>query len=86
MAYTIEFTKQAARTLHRMPRDIALTIRQKLEQIAEDPFVFHANVLKLQNRDGYRIRVGDWRVIYDIQKDRVVILVLKIGLRSEVYR
>jgi len=40
----------------------------------------------MQNRDGYRLRVGDWRVIYDIQKEKVVILVLKIASRGEVYR
>ncbi|RPI58500.1 MAG: hypothetical protein EHM56_01630 [Chloroflexi bacterium] len=41
---------------------------------------------KLQNRPGYRLRVGDWRVIYEIENDELIILVLRIGLRGEVYR
>jgi len=41
---------------------------------------------KLQGRPGYRLRVGDWRVIYEIGKDRVVIIVMKIAPRGEVYK
>ena len=86
MAYNIAFTRQAAKILQKMPVDIARSIRQKINQIAEDPFAFHPDVTKLQNREGYRLRVGGWRIIYDIQKDKVLVLVLKIGLRGEVYR
>ncbi len=86
MPYTIAFTKQAVRVIQKMPRDTARMVNQKLEQIAEDPFASHPNVTKLQNREGYRLRVGDWRVIYMIQREQIVILVLKIGLRGEVYR
>ncbi len=86
MAYIVEFTRQAARALTKLPLPIVRAIHEKLEQIAEDPFAYHPNVTKLQNREGYRLRVNDWRVIYIVQKDRIVILVLKIGLRGEVYR
>ncbi len=37
-------------------------------------------------RPGYRLRVGDWRVIYEIKGDELIILVLRIGRRGEVYR
>lgn len=57
-----------------------------MEQVAADPFAQHPNVTKLQIRPGYRLRIGDWRVIYEIQKDKVIILVLKIPPRGEVYR
>ena len=72
--------------LQKMPRDIAGSIRQRLDQIAIDPFALHPGVTRLQNRDGYRLRIDDWRVIYDIQKEKVVILVVKIASRGEVYR
>ena len=55
-------------------------------QIARDPFAPIPNAKKLQDRSGYRLRVGDWRVIYEIDKDEVVIIVLKIAPRGEVYR
>jgi len=86
VTYQIIFTKQAVKMLQKMPREISQSIRQKLDQIAIDPFALHSGVTKLQNRDGFRLRIGDWRVIYDIQKEKVVILVVKIATRSEVYR
>ena len=86
MAYNIIFTKQAAKTLRKIPAAILVNIRQKIEQIAENPFLSHPNVTKLQNREGYRLRVGDWRIIYEVQQDKILIVILKIGLRKEVYR
>jgi mRNA interferase RelE/StbE len=84
--YKILFTKQADKTLRKMSRNRALLIRNKLESIATSPYAKHNNVTKLHNRLGYRLRVADWCVIYDIQDGKLVILVLKIGPRGGVYR
>lgn len=84
--YKIVFTAQAAKSLQKMPRNIANLIRGKLEQVAKDPFASIPNATKLQGRAGYRLRVGDWRVIYEVNKTEVVIIVLKIAPRGEVYR
>ena len=84
--YKINFTKQAYKSLRRVPRDIVDRMRERLDQIAQDPYAQSANVTKLQNRAGYRLRVGDWRVIYDLQDEELVILVLKVGPRGDVYR
>jgi mRNA interferase RelE/StbE len=84
--YKIVFTKQAVKSLQRIPRNITDLIREKLAQLAADPFAKHLNVTKLQNRPGYRLRVGDWRVIYEIQKEQLVVMVLKVAPRGEVYR
>jgi len=84
--YKIVFTKQAVKSLQRIPRNITDLIREKLAQLAADPFAKHLNITKLQNRPGYRLRVGDWRVIYEVQKEQLVIMVLKVALRGEVYR
>ena len=65
---------------------MAKTIREKLEVIAANPYSDRPNAKKLQGRDGYRLRVGDWRVIYEIQNDELVILVLRVAPRGEVYR
>ena len=69
-----------------MPRNTAQLIREKMEQVAVDPFASILNAKKLQGRAGYRFRVGDWRVINEINKDQEVIIVLKIAPRSEVYK
>ena len=81
--YCIAFTKRAHKALLKMPTDIARRIRERLDRIATDPYAKHTNVTRLQNRPGYRLRVGDWRVIYEIEGDELVILVLRIGPRGE---
>ncbi|MEA3336133.1 MAG: helix-turn-helix domain-containing protein [Chloroflexota bacterium] len=81
--YKIVFTRQVYKSLRRIPRDVVNRMRKRLDQIAEDPYAQYANVTKLQNRPGYRLRVGDWRVIYAVQEDELIILVLKdIGAES----
>jgi mRNA interferase RelE/StbE len=84
--YKIIFTKDAQKTLLRLPSNTAILVRQKLEQLAEDPFASNLNAKKLQNRQGYRLRIGDWRVIYELQNDELTILIMKIAPRGEVYR
>jgi len=84
--YKITYTTQAAKVLLKMPRNTANLIREKLDQVAVDPFASIANAKKLQGRAGYRLRIGDWRVIYEINKDEVVIIVMKIATRGEVYK
>jgi mRNA interferase RelE/StbE len=69
-----------------MPANEEKRVRIKLAQLAKDPYVINANVTKLQNRAGFRLRVGDWRVIYDIIDNELVILVLNVGSRGGIYR
>lgn len=84
--YKIIIKKEAAKSLNRLPHHVAKTIREKLETIAANPYAEHTNATKLQGREGYRLRVGGWRVIYEIQNEQLVILVLKVAPRGEVYR
>lgn len=84
--FKVVFTKQATKTLQRLPRNQAKLIQEKLESIAHAPSQQHNNVTKLQNQDGFRLRIGDLRVIYEIQDQQLVIIVLKIGSCGEVYR
>ena len=84
--YQIVLTKQAIKALRKMPRNVSDLIHEKLIQIAAEPFASHPNATRLQNRSGYRLRVGDWRVIYELNDDKLIVLVLKIASRGEVYR
>lgn len=84
--YKITFKKEASKSLYKLPRNVAKTIREKLEAIAANPYAEHPNAKKLQGRDGYRLRVGDWRVICEIQNEQLVILILRVAPRGEVYR
>ena len=84
--YEILFTKQAHKVIRRMPRNTAKRIRGKIEQLAEDPYAANPNAKKLKGREGYRLRVGDWRIIYELGEDELIILVLRIAPRGEAYR
>ncbi len=83
--YQIEYTREAFKALRAMPRNVADVIRGKIEQLAADPFDA-ANVKKLVGRDGYRLRVGDWRVIYQIDGQRLIVHVLAIAPRGGAYK
>jgi mRNA interferase RelE/StbE len=84
--YRILFAKSADKTLRKMPWEVVRRIREKLDLIATDPYAEHPYVTRLQNRPGFRLRVGDWRVIYEVQDDVLIVLVLRIGLRGDIYR
>jgi mRNA interferase RelE/StbE len=83
--FEVVYDKQAKRALLKLPDTIADRIRQKLSIIAQNPYGQHNNVTKLKDRPGYRLRVGDWRVIYKILDGQVCILVVKIAPRGSVY-
>lgn len=84
--YEVFFTKQATRTLLKLPKNVALLIRTKIDEIAKNPLAPHNNVTKLVGREGYRLRVGDWRVIYELQNEQLILLTLQIATRGEVYK
>lgn len=83
MAKQINYTKEARRTLSRIPVNERRRILLKIEQYAEDPRSQANNVVKLQDRAGYRLRIGDWRVIFD-EFDNIL-EVEKIGSRGSIY-
>lgn len=84
--YRVEFAKEARKALKSMPRNLAGLVLEKIELLARDPFAPNNNVRKLTNHPGYRLRVGDWRVVYLVQEEKLVIAVVRIAPRGEVYR
>jgi len=83
--YQVVFTKASIKALRRMPRNMAGLIRKKIDLLAADPKAFGNQVIRLTNRPEYRLRVGDWRVVFDIREQELVILVLKIAPRGGAY-
>lgn len=83
--FRVEFVPNAQKALRAMPRNTRGLILSKIEALALMPFE-SPNVRKLKGRDGWRLRVGDWRVIYTIDVARQLIVVLTIATRGEAYR
>ena len=85
IVYRVVTTKSFAKALARLPLNWQKRIVTKIREIAADPYLPNNNLTKLQGRDGYRLRVGDWRVIYELQDERLVMLVLDVGPRGGIY-
>lgn len=83
MGRTLVFTRPSARALSRMPPATEGLIRAKLRQLAEEPEAMANNVKALKGQDGFRLRVGDWRVIFTREADRVI--VHAVGPRGSIY-
>lgn len=66
-----------------MPANVATTIRTKIDQYAVDPASLANNVTRLQGRNCFRLRVGDWRVLFD--ERGAVLEILDVGPRGGVY-
>lgn len=83
--FEARFTPDAIKVLQRMPRNVAKLIRGKIDRLARDPHAPNNNVAKLVGRPGHRLRIGDWRVIYELDDRRHVLAVLVIGPRGSIY-
>jgi len=81
--YTISVKKKAQKYLATLPKKDRLRIIGVIELLGENPLPPRA--LKLSGRDGYRIRVGDYRIIYAFNSKQLSILVIKIGDRKNIY-
>src|SRR5205085_9304020 len=83
-AYTIEWKLSAVKELKRLPREIAIKITETVDKLATDPLP--PGVRKLTGSErSFRIRVGDYRIVYDLLSKVLVIHVLRVGHRREVY-
>ncbi len=83
--YKLEFTAAALKSLAAMPSNTARLIRSKIDLLAINPAAANKNVKRLKGSEHYRMRVGDWRVVYALQKDRLVIVIVRIASRGSVY-
>ena len=83
--YAIEFKPSADKALKRLPAEVQRRIVTATERLAENPRPLGA--IKLQGEERtYRVRVGDYRVIYDIHDDKLIVLVLRVAHRKDAYR
>ena len=83
--YRIELKPSAAKSLDRLPVDLQKRIVRAVELLAGNPRP--PGVVKMAGDDNlWRVRVGDFRIVYEIHDDILLVLVLRIGHRGDVYR
>lgn len=84
MTYRIELRPAAERALNKIPAADARRVLARITSLAEDPFPHGSK--KIVGTEWYRLRVGDYRVVYSIDRDRLLVLIIRIGHLREVYR
>jgi mRNA interferase RelE/StbE len=82
--YTIYLSKKAQSALDQLSDHLAAPILLTIEKLSENPRP--AGHKKLRGQYGYRVRVGNYRIIYDIIDNKLIIEILAIGNRKDIYR
>ena len=84
MRYRVILPKSVQKELDRLPEDVAARILARLSALESNPRP--SDVKKLKGRPAWRVRVGDYRIIYEIHDRELVVIIVTIGHRREVCR
>ena len=83
--YRVLFKRSADRALRKLPLAVQRRIVAEVDSLAHNPQP--PGVLKMSGAENlWRIRIGDYRVVYEIHDDRLIVLVLRVAHRKDVYR
>lgn len=82
MPYAVIWTEKSLKNLKQLPRKIVLRIIASVERIRGDPL---AHLQQLQGSPYFKLRVGKYRIIVDLKRETMVIYVIKVGKRGNVY-
>jgi len=83
LAYKISVTDTAKKQLKKLDRQTAIRIDKKLHEISHDPFLY---VTKLVGLEFYKLRVGNYRVLMTIEQNNLIIMVVELSHRRNVYK
>lgn len=83
-SYKLVFKRSVAKDLRALEKKDIGKIMQKIDALATDPRP--PGCEKLSGQERYRLRQGDYRIVYEIQDRRLVVLIVKVAHRREVYR
>lgn len=84
--YSVSYSKDATRTMRRLPNNVSNTIDDKVSALATDPMAPNNNVTPLVAEPGSRLRVGDWRVLFELDHSQRRLRVRRVMPRQEGYR
>ena len=85
MSYSVQITPKALDQLHKLPLSVQNRLKLIIDSLSHNPRP-HGSKKLSGGTDLYSIRSGDYRVVYTIIKDELIILIVKIGKRDEIYR
>lgn len=83
--YRIEILRDPQKVLARLPKNTRLRIESAMDTLGENPRP-HGYVKMKGYDDLYRVRVGEWRIVYSIEDKQLIILIIEIGPRGDVYQ
>jgi len=83
VAYRVEIAETAAKSIAKLQPQVALRIRNAILGLAENPRPH--SVKKLRGENAYRLRVGDYRVVYTINDRVVLVIIIRVGHRRDIY-
>lgn len=82
--YKVAIKKSAAKEIERLPRKDMKAVLERVESLSENPRP--RDCKKLSSQEKYRIRCGNYRILYAIEDDILIVFVVKVGHRRDVYR
>lgn len=85
MAYSVEFTRAAAKGFRTLPTKEKARVSQAIDHLADNPWSTRARALS-GYPELFRIRVGNYRIVYQVEEENLVILIITVGHRKDVYR
>lgn len=85
MSYSVEFTTAAARQVKKLPRPARERLLSAIEKLGDDPRPPGCTKL-VGEETAWRLRVGDYRIVYDVFDDVLTVLIVRAGHRREIYR
>jgi mRNA interferase RelE/StbE len=84
MKYTVLIERYAQKQIMKLDKKIIPVIKAAIADLADNPRPY--GYKKLKGEDAYRIRVGDYRVIYEINDDKIIVTVVMVGHRKDIYK
>ena len=87
MTYKLLFLKEAVEEFKKLDKPVQRIIKEKLELLSQNPNLLKNNIKPLNGKYKglYRLRVGDYRIIFQVKKEEVLIIIIRIGHRRDIY-
>lgn len=82
--YSVEIKKSAVKEIKNLPPEVLKKVLAKIDALSQDPRPHDS--IKLSAQEKYRVRLGDYRILYEIMDKAVVVFVVKVGHRKDIYR